>query len=152
MHQNLKHGPISLAADCIIFKWANENNNDPRLLLIKRKNEPYKNKYALPGGFINPDEAIATGALRELKEETSLVPVEFKQINVFTDPDRDPRGRVISFLHIGRVEDDAEAIAGDDAKEIHWLSEPIVNEIDIAFDHHDMIQFALPQIYCWGLF
>lgn len=114
-------------------------NGATQILLIQRKNEPYKEKWALPGGFIETDETVKAGAARELKEETGIEVLEkdLHFIGYFDKPDRDPRGRVISFAFAAEVPLETKYQAGDDAKNAQWFS---INELpDLAFDHGEIV-------------
>jgi 8-oxo-dGTP diphosphatase len=115
-----------------------------RVLLVRRKNEPFAGRWALPGGFVEIDEPIESAARRELREETGLditMPVEF--IGVFGDPGRDPRGRTISLVYgavIGNP--NAGAVAGaDDAAEAAWRDPRLGRPL--AFDHDAILAAAL---------
>jgi 8-oxo-dGTP diphosphatase len=119
-----------------------------RVLLVRRKNEPFAGRWALPGGFVEMDEPIEAAARRELREETGLditVPVEL--IGVFGDPGRDPRGRTISLVHgavIPNAGSDADAVAvagADDAAEAAWRDCRLAREL--AFDHDAILAAAL---------
>src|SRR5688572_18400995 len=88
----------AVTTDAIIFSF---DSNQLQVLLIRRKEEPFKNKWAFPGGFINPDETAEECVLRELEEETGLNNVEVQQFGSFTDPKRDPRGRTITIAFFG---------------------------------------------------
>jgi len=114
-----------------------------KILLIKRKKEPFKNFWALPGGFINYGEKAENACLRELKEETSLTGEIRKLIGVYSDPKRDPRGHTITIAYLikntkGKIK------AKDDAKEINWFS--IKNLPKLAFDHSNIVKDALQSI------
>src|SRR5437870_12542793 len=76
----------------------------PRVLLIKRKAEPFAGKWAFPGGFVDEGESLAAAAKRELKEETSLSVEELAQLQTFGDPGRDPRGWTVSVVYFARVD------------------------------------------------
>ena len=112
---------------------------DDKIVLIRRKNEPFKGKLAIPGGFVNEGELIEDRAIKEAKEETSL-DVELKEIlGVYSIPDRDPRGHLMTTVFIakpigGRVK------GGDDAASASWfkIDEKILNEL--SFDHKKIIQ------------
>ena len=95
-----KYPHPSVTTDCVIFC---RDKEEIKVLLIKRKNEPFKGKWAFPGGFLNPDETAKEGALRELKEETGLETKDIQQFHTFTRPDRDPRERVISIAYLAIV-------------------------------------------------
>jgi len=111
---------------------------DDKIVLIRRKNEPFKGKLAIPGGFVNEGELIEDRAIIEAKEETSL-DVELKEIlGVYSIPDRDPRGHLMTTVFIakpisGRVK------GGDDAADASWfkLSDKILNEV--SFDHKKIL-------------
>ena len=111
---------------------------DEEIVLIKRGNEPFKGKLAIPGGFVNKGELIEDRAIKEAKEETSL-DVELKEIlGVYSIPDRDPRGHLMTTVFIakpisGRVK------GGDDAADASWfkLSDKILNEV--SFDHKKIL-------------
>lgn len=111
----------------------------PRILLIKRKNEPYKNKWALPGGFMDEHETLEKAAERELFEETNLKEVSLKQFKTYSDPTRDPRGRTITtvFWTIINKENIQKTQPGDDASEAAWFSAN--NLPPLAFDHNNII-------------
>ncbi len=110
------------------------------ILLIKRKNEPFAGKWALPGGFVETDEKVIVGAVRELKEETgiSVTQSQLRFIDYFDTPDRDPRGRLISFAFEAVIDPDVRVEAGDDAGDAKWYSVDKLPEL--AFDHKDIIE------------
>ena len=112
------------------------------ILLIKRKNPPFKNSYALPGGFleIDKEETLEETAERELREETGVRDVRLKQLKTYGDPDRDPRKRVITVVFYATVNYNYEkdrVKAGDDAKEAKWFS--LKHLPKLAFDHAKII-------------
>ncbi len=126
---------IAVTVDSVIFKKA---EGITKLLLIKRKNDPYKNSWALPGGFLEEDESLENGAKRELKEETGIEIESLKQFNTYGDIGRDPRGRTISIAFVGILTKDSQIVAGDDAAEAKWFD---LEELpDLAFDHFQIIQ------------
>ncbi len=115
------------------------------VLLIRRKNPPFKNLWALPGGFLDMDESLQESALRELHEETGISDIQLKQFGVYGEPNRDPRGRVITIAYIGIVKSkQQEAVAGSDASEVAWFSTADLPQL--AFDHNDIIVKALEDI------
>ncbi|MDD4149324.1 MAG: NUDIX hydrolase [Bacteroidales bacterium] len=109
-----------------------------KILLIKRLNEPYKDMWALPGGFIEMDEKLIDSAKRELEEETNLKDIELKQFRTYGDPGRDPRGRNITVVFYGTCSSPTDAKAGDDACETQWID--INNLPKMAFDHQTVIE------------
>ena len=134
-----------VTADAVLFTNPDNTSscNNLQVLLVKRKNEPFKGKWALPGGFIEMDEELAAAAERELFEETGIRVTGLKEVGIFGTVDRDPRGRVITVAYVGTVEPEKaeEAVAGDDAAEVNWFN---VNELpDLAFDHDNIIRAAI---------
>ncbi len=117
----------------------------PQVLLIRRKNQPFKNLWALPGGFLEMDESLQESACRELYEETAISNVYLTQIGAYGDPDRDPRGRVITIAYLGIVKSEQlEAVAGSDAAEVSWFSTEDLPKL--AFDHKDIIKKAIEEL------
>jgi 8-oxo-dGTP diphosphatase len=119
---------------------------DLRVLLVRRKHEPFAGRWALPGGFMEMDERIEVAALRELREETGLEVTGWPHpIGVFGDPGRDPRGRTISLAHAAIVRADVAAAAavagGDDAAEAAWHDAKECR--NLAFDHDAILSTAL---------
>lgn len=126
----------SITADIFIF---DENLN---FILIKRKNDPYKDYWALPGGFVEYGESVETAAIREAKEETSIDVELMDLVNVYSEPDRDPRGHTITIAYTAKGNIDNRK-ADSDAKEIGVFSSEKLNEINIAFDHEKIIKDCL---------
>jgi 8-oxo-dGTP diphosphatase len=118
--------------DIIIF------DNDNRILLIKRGNDPYKDMWAFPGGFIEMDEKLVDSAIRELEEETGLKNIELKQFRTYGDLGRDPRGRNISVAFYGICSSPLDAKAGDDACDEKWFELDDLPEM--AFDHGTILK------------
>ena len=117
----------------------------PKVLLIKRKKEPFKNKWAFPGGFLEMDEELADGAARELAEETGLVGVKLEQMHTFGTCGRDPRGRVIGVAFTGTAGPGNAAVkAGDDAAEAAWFD--IDKLPELAFDHDKIAKMAIEKM------
>jgi 8-oxo-dGTP diphosphatase len=113
-----------------------------RILMIRRKNEPYKGYLALPGGFVNEGERIEDAAKRETSEETSLN-IDLKDIlGVYSDPKRDPRGHLMSTVFVGMIPVDNEPVqasAHDDAAKIEWINLEALDNSNIAFDHKKIL-------------
>lgn len=106
------------------------------IVLIQRKNEPFKGKWALPGGFQEFGESLEDAAVREAKEETGLDIVLLDQLSAYSDPDRDPRGHVNSVGYVARAFE--EPVGGDDAAEAKIF--PVTSLPELAFDHLKRIQ------------
>lgn len=128
----------SLTADIFIF------DEDFNFILIKRRNDPFKDYWALPGGFVEYGETVETAAVREAKEETSI-DVELKDlVNVYSNPDRDPRGHTITVAYTAKG-DLSQKKADDDACDIGIFSQNQLDEINIAFDHDKIIKDCLKK-------
>lgn len=117
---------------------------EQQILLIKRKNDPFKDCWALPGGFVDENEDLEQAAIRELVEETQVKVSHLEQIGAFGKPYRDPRGHMVSIAYLGKVATNTIAIAADDAKEIGWFS--ITNLPSLAFDHSAIIEAGLQKL------
>lgn len=117
------------------------NKKTDEILLIKRLNEPYKDCWALPGGFVDENEDLEQAARRELFEETNIETKEMIQIGAFGTPNRDPRGHMISVAYQTDLIENQIVKAKDDAKETKWFS---INDLpDLAFDHLEIIHSIL---------
>lgn len=113
----------------------------PRVLLIRRKHDPFTGMWALPGGFVDPDEPLETAARRELAEETGIQVAKVEQLQAFGDPGRDPRGPTISVVFLARVSAaDVNPMGSDDAIEARW--HPLDRLPPLAFDHAKILAFA----------
>ncbi|NHM05222.1 NUDIX domain-containing protein [Flavobacterium celericrescens] len=117
---------------------------EQQILLIKRKNDPFKDCWALPGGFVDENEDLEQAAIRELVEETQVKVSHLEQIGAFGKPYRDPRGHMVSIAYLGKVATNTIAIAADDAKEIGWFS--VTNLPSLAFDHSAIIEAGLQKL------
>ena len=109
-------------------------NDNHEFILIKRKNDPFKDYWALPGGFVDYGETTEHAAIREAKEETSIDVRLEKLFNVYSDPDRDPRRHTVSVFYLAHGNFD-DAKADDDAKDIAVFSFDDLEGKRIAFDH-----------------
>lgn len=117
------------------------NKKTDEILLIKRLNEPFKDCWALPGGFVDENEDLEQAARRELFEETNIETEEMIQIGAFGTPNRDPRGHMICVAYQTDLIDNQIVKAKDDAKETKWFS---LNDLpDLAFDHLEIINSIL---------
>ena len=145
---NLKaiHRPF-LAVDILIFTII---QNELQILLIQRGVEPFKDTWAIPGGFVKENESLDKAALRELKEETGANNVYLEQLYSFGEPKRDPRGRVVSVAYFALVPPDqmGRLKARSDAKAVGWFSVKKVPKL--AFDHKEILKYALARLQ-WKL-
>lgn len=135
-----KYWRPAVTVDNVVFCFDGTHLN---VLLIKRANEPFKDCWAFPGGFLEENESLEEAAKRELKEETSLEPLYMEEIGSFSAVNRDPRGRVIStgfYCVVPPIAKDM-ANAGDDAAEAQWF--PIHELPPLAFDHADIFRKAI---------
>lgn len=133
-----KYKVPSLTTDIFIF------DDDFNFILIKRKNDPYKDCWALPGGFVEYGESVETAAVREAKEETSIDVELIDLVNVYSAPDRDPRGHTVTVAYTAKGNLTTKK-ADSDAKEIAIFSYDEISEIDIAFDHGQIIKDCLKK-------
>ena len=132
-----KYPHPAVTADCLVFA---HTENGLELLLIQRRNEPCKGKWAFPGGFMNIDETTADAACRELKEEAGLVVEDLRRVGVYDAVDRDPRERVITVAYYTILDKPAEVSGLDDAAQAKWF---LLSELpDLAFDHKEILQAA----------
>lgn len=143
-----KYPHPSVTTDCVIFGY-DGLVHDMKVLLIKRGREPYKGKWAFPGGFLNIDESAEDCALRELYEETGLHAAHVKQLHTFSEPGRDPRERVISIAYYSFV--CLQDVKGqDDVTAANWFR---LDDIPpLAFDHEQMLKVAVKVIRREALF
>ncbi|MBQ2654451.1 MAG: NUDIX hydrolase [Methanobrevibacter sp.] len=133
-----KHKIPSITTDIFIF------DEDFNFILIKRKNEPYKDYWALPGGYVEYGESVENAAIREAKEETSI-DVELKElVGVYSKPDRDPRGHSITVVYTAKGNMENRK-ANDDACDIGIYSAEKLDEIKLAFDHNKIIEDCLKK-------
>ncbi len=115
------------------------------ILLIRRRDPPFAGRWALPGGFVEPEETLEAAAHRELVEETGVSNVTLRQLTAYGEPGRDPRGWTVSVVFWGwLLENNGAATAGDDAAEVRWW--PIDTLPTLAFDHAEIVADALRRI------
>lgn len=128
----------AVTTDVVVFTLRDE---ELKLLLIKRGGDPYKGKWALPGGFIRMDEDLDSGARRELAEETGVSGVYLEQLYTFGAVNRDPRERVITVAYYALIPSDKLQLrAATDAEAVGWFG---INELPrLAFDHREIVRLA----------
>ncbi len=143
MPYTYKYPRPSLTVDCIIFGY--EVGSQLKVLLIERANDPFKNCWALPGGFVEMEEDLQAAALRELEEETGVKDVFIEQLYTFGQPARDPRGRVVSVAYFALVNLAAHpAKAASDARNVKWYN---VDQLPkLAFDHQEIMDIAISRL------
>jgi 8-oxo-dGTP diphosphatase len=137
-----KYEHPSLTADIVIFTI---QNGSLKLLLIKRKSSPFKNSYALPGGFVRMNETLDDAAKRELEEETGVKDVYLEQLYTFGDVRRDPRTRVVTIAYMALVDSERLKIrAASDASDVGWFD--VDSLPPLAFDHDKIISYAIERL------
>lgn len=127
-----------VTVDALIFAVC---DNRKSVLLIKRGNDPYKDSWAVPGGFVEMDEELETAAERELFEETKIKVPKLKQMHTFGTVGRDPRDRSVTVVFTGTVDNEIKPTAGDDAAQAKWFD--INNLPRLAFDHDKVIAMGI---------
>jgi 8-oxo-dGTP diphosphatase len=138
-----EHPPFAVAVDLAIFTI---RDGALSVLLVERGEEPFKGQWALPGGFVEPDEDAEQAAWRELHEETGLEQSgqfsgHLEQLRTYSAPDRDPRMRVVSVAHVALAPDLPEPTAGTEPAEGAPEDAP-----DLAFDHRHILLDALERV------
>ncbi len=134
----------TVTTDVVLFAGVKNKVSSGKVLLIKRKNEPFQGKWAFPGGFVDMDEDLEPAALRELEEETSIKDVSISQFKTYGAVDRDPRHRTISVVFIGFIDHEVTAKAMDDAQDAQWFD---VDDLpELAFDHERILAEILEEI------
>ncbi len=133
---------IQLSVDAVVFGY---ESGTISVLLIKRKYEPFKGKWAIPGGFVLESESLEEAVQRELKEETGIEIDYLEQLYTFGNPKRDPRSRVVSVAYFGLIKPSAFKIfASTDAEEVQWFK--ITELPDLSFDHEEILQLAIARL------
>ena len=135
-----KYPHPAVTTDSVIFGF---DGTKLKVLLIERGQEPHKARWAFPGGFVRMDESCEEGALRELQEETNMSCSYMEQFRTYSNPNRDPRERVITVAYLALVKTQ-EVQAGDDASKAQWFD---INEVpQLAFDHDVILRDALKHL------
>ncbi|MFP4059628.1 MAG: NUDIX hydrolase [Bacteroidales bacterium] len=130
-----------LAVDCIIFGYENEQL---KLLLFKREIEPAKNKWSLIGGWVKADETVEDAAKRILENISSLQNIYMEQVQTYSDPARDPGGRVISVAFYALINMTSENVMKVEGSNVKWIS--ICSLPGLIFDHDQMVSDALDKL------
>lgn len=133
-----------LTVDCVIF-GLDLDEETLRVMLIERDVEPFAGVWAIPGGFVRPQETLMEAATRELEEETGISGVFLEQLYTFGDPKRDPRGWIVSVAYYALVSPEKHLLhATADARQARWF--PITSLPELAFDHAEILATALSRI------
>lgn len=148
-----KHPRPFVTVDCVVFGTDLDDTKSPlKVLLIRRGQEPFEGKWALPGGHVETGESaedqgedIEAAAHRELAEETGIKVEYLEQLCTFGKPNRDPRGRAISIAYFALVRAmDYEAHGGGDASDALWT--PLAKAKGLAFDHDEILAAAITRL------
>jgi 8-oxo-dGTP diphosphatase len=132
----------ALTVDCVVFGF---DEGELKVLLIERGLEPFKGKWALPGGFVRVDETLDDAARRELSEEAGIEEVFLEQLYTFGAVNRDPRERVVSVAYYALVKlSDHQAHAASDAANARWF--PVSSTPKLAFDHGQVLAKAIERL------
>ena len=138
----MKYQPIQVTVDIVVFTG---HEQTLQVLLIERGIDPFKGRYALPGGFVRAEETLEQAAFRELLEETGTKDVYLEQLYTFGDPQRDPRGRVVTVAYYALVPTDkSPLLAGTDAAAAGWY--PVSALPPLAFDHKKIVEYAVDRL------
>lgn len=132
----------SLAVDLVVFGYHNQQLS---VLLLNRKEEPFKDGWTLPGGFVQLEERFSETCSRILKTKVGMDKLYLEQLYSFDDPSRDPRGRVIAVAHFALINPDQfEVVAGHMANDVKWF--PVNKVPKLGFDHKQIFQKALERL------
>ena len=137
MAYTYKYPRPAVTADCIVIT----KEADTKVLLIQRGDEPYKDCWAFPGGFMNMDETTEQCAIRELEEETGLKMAGLHQIGAYSKVDRDPRGRTVTVAYLAVIDKPLPVLGQDDAAKAEWWS--LTSLPQLAFDHAEIMKDAI---------
>lgn len=140
------HETLRLAVDLVILTVRDRSF---RVLLINRGNVPFQSRLALPGGFLRQGESIEAAAVRELREETGLDgdALHLEQLGAYGDPDRDPRGRIVSVAYLAIAPNLPLPVAGSDAAAARWqpVQPLLAGGGQLAFDHDRILADAVER-------
>src|SRR5213594_4313568 len=142
MPHTYQYPRAALTVDCVVFGF---DEGELKILLIERGLQPFKGRWALPGGFVRVEETLDEAARRELAEEAGLTNIFLEQLYTFGEVDRDPRERVVSVAYYALVKlSDHRAKAATDAANAQWF--PVSKAPKLAFDHAEILAAALARL------
>lgn len=142
MAHTYQYPRAALTVDCVVFGF---DEGDLKILLIERGLDPFKGRWALPGGFVRVEETVDAAARRELAEEAGLTNIFLEQLYTFGEVNRDPRERVVSVGYYALVKlSEHEAKAATDAANAKWF--PVSKVPKLAFDHADILATAVERL------
>ena len=127
-----------LTTDCVIFDPAG------RVLLVRRKHEPFAGSHALPGGFVEMGETVEGACRREVREEAGIEVDDLSLVGVYSDPKRDPRGRMVSVAYATVLPSTVSTRAGSDAASAEWVND--WRRVALAFDHAQILADAAAML------
>lgn len=144
-YDSTAYPPFAVTADVAVFT---QRQGQLYVLLIERGTDPYQGRWALPGGFVDPDEDLRDAATRELAEETGITADGLEQLGAYGAPDRDPRMRVVAVAYWAMVSDLEDPVGGDDAADAFLVpvEEALSNPSRLAFDHHQILTDAVERV------
>ena len=140
-----EHGQFALTVDLAIFTI---HDGSFSVLLVKRGTEPFRGRWALPGGFVRPQESVESAAWRELAAETALprFPGHLEQLRTYGDAGRDPRMRAVSVAHVAFAPDLPDPTAGSTTTAARWWPVDDLEEVPLAFDHAQILSDAIERV------
>jgi len=136
-----KYAKPSVTADIIIFTI---KSGELRVLLVKRKVAPFKDKWVIPGGFVHLDQSLEDAAKLKLEEKTGVKDVYLEQLYTFGDPKRDPRGRVITICYFALISSENLVLKKDGEYDVQWFS--IEKLPQLGFDHKQILEYAIKRL------
>ena len=138
--RSAKKGKVRKTVDGVILDESKEN-----IVLIKRTYPPFKNQWALPGGFVEKGESNREAVIREGKEETGLDLAVEGKIGIYDTPERDPRGRIVSTAFLCSIIGSTKVRPSDESKEVKYVPLTELKGVDLAFDHEQIIKDAVEK-------